>query len=268
MDKPDFRVYIKRLPGYVPLVSLRYEVHEGHGELIVGEAHKASASPSGEVGEVTGEQVRAGRFVHVLASGRRRQSYSLSHLDDDRILRLDDQRWTELDSVTEFGLRFLDFSNVASSPGVAAVQVSASPAPSRNQSPGSASPASARAHTPPPVTHSPADRRTSARPPPERHASAAPTPHHPTGAPVAGSAAPAAARSHSAADGVSSVQSALNEQALRSLGADALRDHLRQELINNRALTLRLDNLSRELELSREREQDLLSVLSRWQERT
>lgn len=266
MDKPDFRVYIKRLPGYVPLVSLRYEVHEGHGELIVGEAHKASASPSGEVGEVTGKQVRDGRFVHVLTSGRRRQSYSLSHLDDDRILRLDDQRWTELDSATQFGLRYLEFSSVASSPGVAAVQVSASPAPSRNQSPGSASPASARVRAPSPDTHSPADRRTSARPPPERHASGVPSPQHTSGAQLTSSAA--VARSDTPAGGVSSVQSALTEQTLRSLSADALRDHLRQELINNRALTLRLDKLCRELELSREREQDLLSVLSRWQERT
>ena len=40
MEKSDFRVMVRRVPGYEPTVSLRFEMREGYGELHVGERRR------------------------------------------------------------------------------------------------------------------------------------------------------------------------------------------------------------------------------------
>jgi hypothetical protein len=267
MDKSDFRVVIKRLPGYVPLVALRFEMLEGYGELIVGDDRMAAPAAAGEVPEVTGDQLRAGRFVHVLSSGKRRQSYSLSRLDDDRIQRLDDSRWTELVTTTEFGLRYLDLADVERTVGLATVTVSANPAPARSAAPGLTAGGASVATS------------TSVRPAPSRILAQAPRAGTPGvaaaasgtgGPPPARSvvAQPAEPRSLPAFDAaVPSVGPSLAEDTIRRLGVDALRANLLHELAVNRELQLRLQDLENALESSRARERDLLEILSRWQGR-
>ncbi|MFT7519149.1 MAG: hypothetical protein ACI9MC_001289 [Kiritimatiellia bacterium] len=134
MQDKDFIVKVRRLPGYESAVAIRFEMNEGFGEMLVGPNRKASPSTGSELPEARGDHVRAGRFVHVLASGRRRQSYALSRLDDDRLQRLPDSGWTELVPVTEFGIRYLDLPELGPVHSFAAVQVSAEPSPPRNPS--------------------------------------------------------------------------------------------------------------------------------------
>ena len=276
MDGPDFKVLIRRLPGYEPLVSLRFEMNEGYGELLVGDRRRASPAGAGEVGDANGEQVRAGRFVHVLASGRRRQSYALSRLDDARLQRLPDDSWTELVPITEFGIRYLDMPELAPANAVASLQVSAQPAEPRTETPPMAStsvpPAQARTSVasslpprPTPVssvvpasrTPSPASTTTasgSVAPPVQRGAS----PHRsgPTYAAPTGAAAPL------------SVESTLAEGAVQNLPIGEARQRLLAEMAKVGALTRQVEELSTRLDESRAREADLLDVLTKWQRRT
>lgn len=191
MDKSDFRVLVRRQVGYEPMVAVRFEMNEGYGELYAGAARNVSPSAQGEQTDVAGEELRAGRFVHVLSSGRRRQSYALSRLDDERILRLADDRWTELVPITEFGIRYLEFPELGPTPQVAVVQVGAGDPPtppSPRPSPVSSLPPSSSissAAMSPTASLSP----SSASPAPSRSASPAPS----------RSTAPAAARAASPA---------------------------------------------------------------------
>ena len=286
MEQNDFRVLIKRLPGYVPLVSLRFEMSEGYGELIVGDDRKAAPAASGEIVEVTGEQVRAGRFVHVLASGRRRQSYSLSHLDDARLLRLDDQRWTLLTSTTEFGLRYLDLPDLDATGQIAAVTVSASPAPGRAHHPGSAQPAGPRVALPHQAgsSASPAPARAAVPvgTPAVASASASASPAQPrTAAPRAPSLRtepPSLAPDTAAADSLPpdswtgsaaphSIGVALTDEAVRRLSITEARTALLQEIGTNRALHQRVVELEQQLRASVARERDLIELIARWQSR-
>lgn len=250
MDQQDFRVIIRRLPGGLPLVTLRFEMKEGYGELIVGGDRKASPSAAGEIAEATGEQLRAGRFVHVLASGQRRQSYSLSRIDDNRIQRLSDNKWTELQSFTEFGLRYLDLPDLsASRPAVAAVQVSANPAPSRAQVPPTtrSDTAHARSVTPPkPSPRTPQIRASSGNPAPAR------------------STAPA---SQPPSNPARSVQPGLAAETVKRLSVEQLRAQLLREMQTVHELDSLVERLESDLTASQARERDLLDLLSRWQKR-
>jgi hypothetical protein len=265
MDRSDFRVLIRRLPGYVPLVALRFEMIDGFGELIVGDDRKAAPAASGEVPEATGDQLRAGRFVHVLASGKRRQSYSFSRIDDDRIQRLDDTRWTDLVATTEFGLRYLDMPDIGAAGPTVAVQVappsfSATPAPSRASLPGSAPPATARIATPVgvPGGGTTPTQRPDASPPGVPASNTPITPPRYSGEPTFSPPGAAA---------TPSVATSLIEESVRRLGVDALRANLVRELHTTESLQHRIAALESALEQSRARERDLLDVLARWQQR-
>jgi hypothetical protein len=231
MEKVEFRVLIKRLPVNIPLVSLRFEMSDGYGELFVGDGRPAPPSPSGEIAEATGEQLRAGRFVHVFPSGRKRQSYSFSHIDDDRIQQLEADRWIELTAATEFGLRYLDLTATSAAPAqaTAAVRVTASPVPPREAT------SSGVTSSPPGHTPSPTPRRQgpTTLPPPEMR----------------------------------SVQPSLTEDAVRRLPIEAVRAHLLQEMATTVTLGRRVADLERDLRLSQQRERDLLEILTRWQTR-
>ncbi|MFK7926853.1 MAG: hypothetical protein AB8H79_01600 [Myxococcota bacterium] len=135
MDKADFRILVRRVPGYEPSAAVRFEMREGYGELHIGDRNRASPAAQGEISEAACEQVRMGRFVHVLSSGKRRQSYSLSRLDDDRIQRLSEDKWIQLVPLTEFGIRYLDLPSAEDSGAVAAVKLSGNPSPPRSHEP-------------------------------------------------------------------------------------------------------------------------------------
>ncbi|TVQ90119.1 MAG: hypothetical protein EA397_14310 [Deltaproteobacteria bacterium] len=213
--------------------------------------------------EATGDQLRAGRFVHVLASGRRRQSYSMSRIDDDRLQRLDDSRWTELQSFTEFGLRYLDLPDLsASAPVVAAVQVSANPAPARASGPAttrtrSVNPAPGRSVTPATArSATPASARTASPAQPRGASSAA-----------VSTANPAASRGHSPKSQPRSVQPELAAESIKRMSTDQLRATLQREMHTVQQLNQLIERLEGELEASRERERDLIEVISKWQSR-
>jgi hypothetical protein len=283
MDGPDFKVLIRRLPGYEPLVSLRFEMNEGYGELLVGDRRRASPAGAGEVGDANGDQVRAGRFVHVLASGRRRQSYALSRLDDARLQRLPDDQWTELVPITEFGIRYLDMPELGPASSVVSVQVSAQPAVPRTETPPPASPAAAVSVAKPRTTSS-----ASLPPRPTPVTSVVPPSRTPQ-PPVRSSSSPdsqASMRTTSAGtlghrDGPTyaapaganrvatplSVESSLGEDAVQNLPIAEARQRLLAEMAKVDLLLRERDDLHEKLEASRLREADLLEILTRWQGR-
>lgn len=268
MDKSDFKVMLRRVPGYEPSVSIRFEMSEGFGELLVGDKRHASPSAIGEVTEVTGEVLRAGRFVHVLSSGRRRQSYALSRIDDERLQRLSDDRWTELSPLTEFGIRYLELPALEPAPSVAVVQVAAAedrprvaaaPRVTASLSPGagtatrgSVSPPSSRTKAPRPApAASLSPTRTAPPPAAPRHASqngAPPRIASPTAAPIP-------------------VEAELGRAAVQRLSADEARIRLLGEMAKVADLLDRVKQAEEALAASQARERDLLEVLARWQKR-
>lgn len=298
MDKSDFRILVRRVPGYEPAAAVRFEMREGYGELHIGERKRASPAAQGEISEAPGEQVRMGRFVHVLSSGKRRQSYSLSRLDDERLQRLSEEKWIELVPITEFGIRYLDLP-VASEDGVAAVQVSANPTPTRGSAPNAsaasttatgassgllararsssnrqrrASPAApvSRERTNTPVrgtSANPAATRT-ATPRPRAATADSPPPRVPASRP------PPVARVDQDAPTVQldvppsmGIEPGLGADAVASLSVDELRSRLIVEMEKVANLHAEVGDLHRLLDESKEREADLVKLIARWSKR-
>ena len=82
---PRFRVWIRRETESEGPFSIRFEVEEGKGLLRVarpGVLIDPPASPTGAESRLTGQQLRASRFLHVWDSGRSRQGYSLTRVDE------------------------------------------------------------------------------------------------------------------------------------------------------------------------------------------
>lgn len=104
-----FRVYIRREPVNQLTLTVRFEMSEGHGMLSIRRDEGSNSAPSlvSEECDLGARELRAGRFVHVLSGSGRRQSYALSRLTEDLLQRLADDRWTELDALTEYGFRYL-----------------------------------------------------------------------------------------------------------------------------------------------------------------
>jgi len=305
MEKSDFRVMVRRVPGYEPTVSLRFEMREGYGELHVGERRRASPSALGEVAEVGGEAVRGGRFVHVLASGRRRQSYAFSRLDDDRLQRLPDDKWIELTPVTEFGIRYLDLPELEAPGPVVAVKVgdaapgasksapasaaSVSAGPAKTERPstddsdsllsrvrrgakgntGSASPAPPRAGSASPATaraSTPASASTRARSATPEVTTRSPPPPR-TAGPADGSTARQATPTAAPAPRGLNVSESIGRDAVSKLDAPKLREHLLAEMTKVEALHQAVQELQSRLHASQEREQDLVALIGRWSQR-
>lgn len=288
MEKSDFKVLVRRVPGYEPTVSVRFEMTEGYGELHVGERRKASPAAAGEAAEVTGEAVRGGRFVHVLASGRRRQSYAFSRLDDDSLQRIPDDTWTDLTPVTEFGIRYLELPAVEATTTVA-VQLNPGDGNERAPTPTGAESSllararsRARASTDAPAAVSLNPRGGSANPAPVRAAAARTTTANPaaarvqTASPVPRSSsssvrpapprAAAATASPNPARGIA-VESGIGKAAIQRLSPAELREHLLAEMAKVEALHQALAEAEQRIERSLAREADLVAVISRWSER-
>jgi hypothetical protein len=94
-----FRVWIRRETDSEGPFSIRFEVEEGKGLLRVsrpGVLIDPPARPSGAESRLTSQQLRASRFLHVWDSGRSRQGYSLTRVDEDSLERAPGDRWVEL----------------------------------------------------------------------------------------------------------------------------------------------------------------------------
>jgi hypothetical protein len=141
-----FKVYIRREPDYELRLTVRFEVTDGHGVLSLQRGEKKESPPSLvlEERDVAAKELRGGRFIHVLAGGRR-QSYALSRLTEETLQRVHEGKWTELEPLTEYGFRYLIVPESALMPGEdpqKAVQVavpdgiSRPPAAARDVTPG------------------------------------------------------------------------------------------------------------------------------------
>jgi hypothetical protein len=71
------------------------------------------ARMSGFEEQLSSEQLKASRFLHVWGAGRKRQSHILSRLDDARLDRLAADNWYELTVVTDGGYRYLELENLS-----------------------------------------------------------------------------------------------------------------------------------------------------------
>lgn len=105
-NSPRFRVWIRRETESEGPFSIRFVVEDGKGLLRVsrpGVLIDPPARPSGAESRLTGAQLRASRFLHVWDSGRSRQGYTLTRMDEPSLDRAPDDRWVEL-LVTEGGV--------------------------------------------------------------------------------------------------------------------------------------------------------------------
>jgi hypothetical protein len=92
-------VWIRRETDSEGPFSIRFEVEEGKGLLRVarpGVLIDPPARPSGAESRLTGAQLRASRFLHVWDSGRSRQGYTLTRMDEPSLERAPGDRWVEL----------------------------------------------------------------------------------------------------------------------------------------------------------------------------
>ncbi len=106
-DGEPFQVFVRRQANSPNLV-MRFECKEGMGILGIRKAGRTDPSPSAayEEEEIEPASLRAGRFVHVLASGQR-QSYALSRISGEVTTHLPQDSWVELKPQTEYGFRYL-----------------------------------------------------------------------------------------------------------------------------------------------------------------
>jgi len=105
-NSPRFRVWIRRETQSEGQFSIRFSVEDGKGLLRVarpGVLIDPPAHPSGAESRLTGAQLRASRFLHVWDSGRSRQGYTLTRMDEPSLDRAPDDRWVEL-LVTDGGV--------------------------------------------------------------------------------------------------------------------------------------------------------------------
>ncbi len=248
-QKP-FRVFVRRESGYEPVLTMRFEVTDGHGVLVIqkkGRRSEPNPALVQEERDITPKALRAGRFIHVLAGTGRRQSYALSRMTDDLLARVPEERWTEVEPLTEYGFRYLILDEASLEP-----ETEASPAavavPANAQSGASAAPTASRVM---PVASA--------------------------GKPVGGDGSSALKRAMAAIRSGRPGQDA--EQVLRgtprpaptakvSSGApDAPPSLSGDASADVRMLQARLAELERKLADSITREKDLLEILGRWQER-
>jgi hypothetical protein len=231
IEGEPFRVYARRDSDGSDSLVIRFECQSGMGVLGIRKTGRTDPAPSTNYEEVDIEpgSLRAGRFVHVLASGQR-QSYALSRLSPEVARRLPTDAWVELKPHTEYGFRYLIATedDLLQGGTAATVSVSASAeADAEETEPAPGTPVK----RPKPV----ASARQAGNPAlPQR-----PTPMSP----------------------------ALADVALAKLDRDGAVEHLRLEMAKVQQLHNRVVELEAALASSREREADLLDVLSRWQQR-
>ena len=246
----SFAVHIRRENTYETNLVVRFEVLDG-GMGVLGIRAPGRTDPPPQVAnEESGIEVshlRAGRFVHVTTDGVR-QSYAMSRVTQELIEQLD-ERWITLDALIEYGFRYLVMPEGALSEPepAAAVQLE-------------------------PVKDSALDDKLGLvaqmlkAPRPRSVASASNTGSAiGTSAAVAAPAAPITPIERPARP--SAIAPALAASALDALSPDEAVAALKVEMEKVEALHAALDQRERELAESRQREADLLDVLSKWQKR-
>ena len=111
----SFRIWVRKSARAAPY-SVRFEVFDGKGILRVarpGILIDPPARVSGFEEQLSSEQLKASRFLHVWGAGRKRQSHILSRLDDARLDRLAPDNWYELTVVTDGGYRYLELESLS-----------------------------------------------------------------------------------------------------------------------------------------------------------
>jgi len=111
----SFRIWVRKSARAAPY-SVRFEVFDGKGILRVarpGILIDPPARVSGFEEQLSSEQLKASRSLHVWGAGRKRQSHILSRLDDARLDRLAPDNWYELTVVTDGGYRYLELENLS-----------------------------------------------------------------------------------------------------------------------------------------------------------
>ena len=247
MSKTEpFQVYLRRESNFETTVTVRFELTEGMGVLGLRVGGRTDPPPSvhSEESNIEADDLRAGRFVHVLSGGRR-QSYALSRVTADVIEHLSEGSWIELEAVTEYGFRYLvppKPNEVEAYASVKMEPLSVTAAETKNF--GAA------------VAHMRAPRPKGVALASETGAPSTPT--------AASRPAPTAGDGHHQQV---SVAPALAESMLAGLsGADAIAA-LKTEMQRVADLHKKVLELERRLEESKAREADLLGVLGSWQSR-
>lgn len=249
-NQQPFRVYVRREGGYELSLTVRFEATDGHGILALQRRKNKETAPAlvHEESEVGPTELRGGRFIHVLGSSGRRQSYALSRLAEDVLERLPDDHWIQLEPLTEYGFRYLvapDAELLPAQGGKAAAQV--------------AVPTAGVAVAAPRSTPRPSAPRD-----PELTAA------RPSGAPSALQRAMAAIRSTRPPD---RPQDTLSRRTPRPAPTASVSAGLRSPpgpppTGDATSLQARIEDLERRLAESLKRERDLLDLLAKWQERS
>jgi hypothetical protein len=213
--------------------TVRFQVADGQGLLGLRQVGRRESEPSlrSEETELTLDQLRGARFVHILESGQR-QSYAMSRIPST----LDNATaasWLALKAITEFGFRYLVLDDDAPAqapkqtpPATASVKV----APRRGTPTGRAQ---VRVSTPmAPVRSAP------------RKATGAAVPPRPVG-----------------------VDPSIAAAAIGRLNRDQAIAYLRSEMSKVEQLVRRVDDMEAELRASKRREDDLIELLKTWRDR-
>src|SRR4029453_10380430 len=112
----SFRIWVRKRATAVAPFSVRFEVFDGKGILRVarpGILIDPPARVSGFEEQLSSEQLKASRFLHVWGAGRKRQSPILSRPAAARLDRLAPDNWYELTVVTDGGYRYLELENLS-----------------------------------------------------------------------------------------------------------------------------------------------------------
>ncbi len=237
-DDP-FKMWVRRQAGYEPTCSVRFEAEHGQAVLSLRVQGREDAAPVSHYEEenIDAEALRQGRFIHVLPGGNRR-SYALSRLTVEVLQKLPENRYVQLDPLTEFGFRYLVFPKDLPVPesratAEAASNTAAAAAPNAG---GAAKSAAVTARRPAPVARA-----------------------------SGGGARPATSSGGGRPARQTPMAPELAHEALNQLSHQAAIQHLKMEMAKVEALHNRVDELERKLATSQERERDLLAVLGKWQ---
>ncbi len=251
-----FKVHLRRESNYETSVTVRFEVVDGMGILGLRVPGREDPTPSvhREEANIEADDLRAGRFVHVLSGGRR-QSYALSRVTVELVERLSEGNWIVLEAITEYGFRYLVPPEDLGEEASAAVKLeSAAPTAAIKENFGAAAAHMRPAARPKSVALASKTGASAAAPKPAPAANPAPqqasNPPASTNTPKQVPVAPALAQS--------ALSALTHPQAIAALQVEM------QKVAD---LHQHAADLERRLQESKAREADLLGVLGSWQSR-
>lgn len=246
-----FAVHLKRENNYETSLVVRFEVLDG-GMGVLGLRAPGRIDPAPQVAsEESGIEVshlRAGRFVHVTTESVR-QSYAMSRITEELVEQLG-EKWITLDAVTEYGFRYLVVPEGALEAAEPAVSVQLEP-----------------------VKDSALDDKLGI----VAHMLKAPRPKSVASVSSTGSkSVQSSLGAKSGSDGPevilpprpTAIAPALAQSALEGLTLEQAVAALKAEMVKVEDLHRALEAREGQLLESRQREADLLDVLSKWQRRT